>query len=88
MNQYNNINFQYESLCRNILDNGEERNDRTGVGTISLFGSQLRIDLTHGFPLLTTKYIPWKHVVEELLWFMRGDTDSKIRKHNYRFYSP
>lgn len=78
MNQYNNINFQYEGLCRNILDNGEERGDRTGVGTISLFGVQLRIDLTHGFPLLTTKYIPWKHVVEELLWFMRGDTDSKI----------
>ena len=73
-----NINHTYSSLCHNIIDQGMEKDDRTGVGTLSIFGQHLRIDLQKGFPLLTTKYIPWKHVIEELLWFIRGDTDSKL----------
>lgn len=72
------INTIYKNLCVDVIDNGETREDRTGVGTVSVFGRQVRIDLSYGFPLLTTKYVPWKHVIEELLWFMRGDTDSKI----------
>lgn len=73
-----NVNHSYASLCDGIIKYGIERNDRTGVGTLSRFGQHLQINLQDGFPLLTTKYIPWKHVIEELLWFMRGDTDSKI----------
>lgn len=73
-----NINHTYSSLCHNIIEHGMEREDRTGFGTFSIFGQHLRIDLQKGFPLLTTKYIPWKHVIEELLWFIRGDTDSKL----------
>ena len=73
-----NINHTYSSLCHNIIERGMEKDDRTGVGTLSIFGQNLRIDLQKGFPLLTTKYIPWKHVIEELLWFIRGDTDSKL----------
>jgi thymidylate synthase len=76
--KYDSVNTIYKNLCMDIIDNGENRNDRTGVGTISVFGRQIHIDLGCGFPLLTTKYIPWRHVIEELLWFMRGDTDSKI----------
>lgn len=72
------FDHMYLSLCDMILARGMHRSDRTGVGTISLFGRQLRVDLKNGFPLLTTKRIPWKHVIEELLWFLRGDTDSKI----------
>lgn len=77
MSEYN-VNHTYSSLCHNIIERGVERDDRTGVGTLGIFGHHIRIDLQRGFPLLTTKYIPWKHVVEELLWFIRGDTDSKL----------
>jgi len=73
-----NINHTYSSLCHNIIERGDVREDRTGMGTYSIFGQHLRIDLQKGFPLLTTKYIPWKHVIQELLWFTRGDTDSKL----------
>jgi dihydrofolate reductase / thymidylate synthase len=69
---------KYLSLCRNVIANGKERPDRTGVGTISTFGQQVIYDISHSLPLLTTKSVPWKHVIEELLWFMRGDTDAKI----------
>ena len=72
------VDTLYKNLCADIINSGENRNDRTGVGTVSVFGRQMRIDLACGFPLLTTKYVPWRHVIEELLWFMRGDTDSKI----------
>lgn len=66
---------QYLDLCRQILDHGEPRSDRTGTGTISLFGAQLRFDLRHGFPLVTTKKVLFRAVVRELLWFLRGATN-------------
>ena len=75
---FDSIDEKYINLCQDVLNKGEYKNDRTGTGTTSCFGKQLSFNLQHGFPLLTTKTIPWKHVVEELLWFMRGDTDSKI----------
>ena len=69
------INDQYERLLRDVLDNGEPRQDRTGVGTRSVFGRQLRYDLSAGFPRITTKYVPMKVVKAELLWFLRGEDD-------------
>lgn len=67
--------YTYASLLRRILDEGETRTDRTGVGTKALFGTQMRFDLRQGFPLLTTKRVYWKGIVEELLWFLRGETN-------------
>ena len=69
------INNQYERLLQDVLDNGEPRHDRTGVGTRSVFGRQLRYDLSRGFPRITTKYVPMKPVKAELLWFLRGEDD-------------
>lgn len=66
---------QYLDLVRHILDNGERRDDRTGVGTISIFGAQAKYDLREGFPLLTTKKVLFSAVVRELLWFLRGSTN-------------
>jgi thymidylate synthase len=66
----------YLDLMQRILTTGERRDDRTGTGTIGLFGEQLKIDLQDGFPLLTTKRVPFKSVVAELLWFLRGDTSA------------
>jgi thymidylate synthase len=68
---------QYHDLLRHILSNGVEKQDRTGTGTLSTFGHQLRFDLNAGFPLLTTKRVYWHGVVEELLWFLRGETNTK-----------
>lgn len=65
---------QYLSLLQEILDKGEKRQDRTGVGTLSLFGVQRKFDLRQGFPLVTTKKVNYRNVVVELLWFLRGDT--------------
>ena len=65
----------YLAALENILDNGEDRPDRTGVGTRSLFGLQLRFDLTKGFPALTTKKLAWRAVASELLWFIEGSND-------------
>lgn len=67
----------YKELVEDILANGEEREDRTGVGTLSVFGRQCRYDLNEGFPILTTKKVHFKSVVGELLWFLRGDTNVK-----------
>lgn len=69
------INDQYERLLKDVLDNGEPRQDRTGVGTRAVFGRQLCYDLSKGFPRITTKYVPMKVVKAELLWFLRGEDD-------------
>jgi thymidylate synthase len=74
----NNIEYQYLKLIKDILDNGVEKQDRTGTGTISVFGRQIRHDMKLGFPLLTTKKMYFKGVVTELLWFLRGDTNIKF----------
>jgi thymidylate synthase len=68
---------EYLSLLNRVLLNGEQRDDRTGVGTISLFGEQIRCDLSKGFPLLTTKKMAWKAIVGELLWFLKGSSDER-----------
>jgi thymidylate synthase len=73
---------QYHDLLRDILANGDERADRTGVGTIGVFGRQLRFNLQDGFPLLTTKKVHFKSIVHELLWFLQGDTNIKYLKDN------
>lgn len=69
---------QYLDLLRHVMENGKDRTDRTGVGTRSVFGAQMRMDLAHGFPLLTTKKVHFKSIVVELLWFLRGDTNVKF----------
>ncbi len=73
----NNLDKQYQALLQDILDNGVKKEDRTGTGTISVFGRQIRHKMSEGFPLLTTKKMYWKGIVTELLWFLRGDTNIK-----------
>ena len=68
---------QYHELIKDILTNGEERNDRTSVGTLSVFGRQLKFDLRRGFPAVTTKKLAWKACVGELLWFIEGSRDER-----------
>ena len=71
--------MEYLRLANKILQNGNSRSDRTKTGTLSLFGEQMRFDLkNHKIPILTTKYIPWKSCLKELLWFLKGQTDTKI----------
>lgn len=73
---------QYENFLRFVLENGIPKTDRTGTGTISYFGGQLRFDLSKGFPLITTKKVHFKSVVYELLWFLKGDTNIKYLTDN------
>ena len=72
----------YENFLRHILTKGEAKSDRTGTGTISTFGYQMRFDLSKGFPLITTKKVHWPSVVHELLWFMAGETNIQYLKEN------
>jgi len=73
----NNLDKTYTDLLQDILDNGVEKKDRTGTGTLSVFGRQIRHKMSDGFPLLTTKKMAWKTMVTELLWFLKGDTNIK-----------
>ena len=73
----NKLDLDYQALLKDILDNGVEKKDRTGTGTLSVFGRQIRHKMSEGFPLLTTKKMAFKTMVTELLWFLRGDTNIK-----------
>ncbi|WP_185867265.1 thymidylate synthase [Blattabacterium cuenoti] len=73
---------QYLNLLKNILEKGVKRKDRTGIGTISMFGYQMRFDLEKGFPLLTTKKLNIRSIIYELLWFLKGDTNIQFLKKN------
>src|SRR5258707_2132637 len=73
---------QYHDLLERILSDGAEKSDGTGTGTLSIFGHQMRFNLGSGFPMLTTKKLPLKSIVHELLWFLKGDTNIKYLKDN------
>jgi thymidylate synthase len=79
----NTIDSKYQALLEDILDNGVEKQDRTGTGTLSVFGRQITHNMKQGFPALTTKKLAWKQVVSELLWFLTGQTNIQyLLKHN------
>jgi thymidylate synthase len=80
---------QYHDLMRHVLAHGTEREDRTGTGTLSVFGYQMRFDLSKGFPLLTTKRLHTKSIIYELLWFLTGDSKADyLRKQGVRIWEP
>jgi thymidylate synthase len=73
---------QYHDLMRHVMEHGATKTDRTGTGTVSVFGYQMRFDLNEGFPLLTTKKLHTKSIIHELLWFLKGETNIKYLKEN------
>jgi thymidylate synthase len=73
---------QYLDLMRHVLEHGHQKEDRTGTGTLSVFGYQMRFDLAQGFPLLTTKKVHLKSILHELLWFLQGSTNIQYLKDN------
>ena len=73
---------QYLDLLKHVLENGTKKEDRTGTGTLSVFGYQMRFDMSQGFPLLTTKKLHLKSIIHELLWFLQGDTNTQYLKDN------
>jgi thymidylate synthase len=78
----------YLDMCRHVLENGFKKEDRTGTGTLSVFGYQMRFDLSKGFPLLTTKRVPFRLVASELLWFIKGDTNIRyLLQHNNNIWN-
>ena len=79
---------EYLNMCRYVLENGNQKSDRTGTGTYSVFGYQMRFDLQKGFPLLTTKRIPFRLIASELLWFIKGDTNIRyLLQHNNHIWN-
>lgn len=78
----NQQEFAYLDMCRYTLENGIRKEDRTGTGTVSIFGYQMRFDLNNGFPLFTTKRVPFRLIASELLWFIKGDTNIRYLLQN------
>jgi thymidylate synthase len=74
--------IQYQELIQHIINNGVDKTDRTGIGTRSVFGYQMRFDLQKGFPLVTTKKVHLKSIIHELIWFLKGDTNTKYLRNN------
>ncbi|MDH5435611.1 MAG: thymidylate synthase, partial [Gammaproteobacteria bacterium] len=73
---------QYLDLMRHVKENGIQKGDRTGTGTVSVFGYQMRFDLSEGFPCITTKKLHLRSIIHELLWFLKGETNTKYLKDN------